>query len=89
MQLQIVWDLGEVFEKVIQESFSYALAQAFSGMEMSDDEGERYINDLILRYLNEVSYSEKTDNILLSKLDDKWKINKNESLTKLVMGIDF
>ena len=49
----------------------------------------RYINDLILRYLNEVSYSEKTDNILLSKLDDKWKINKNESLTKLVMGIDF
>ena len=38
MQLQIVWDLGEVFEKVIQESFSYALAQAFSGMEMSDDD---------------------------------------------------
>lgn len=81
-------DLGEVFAKVIQESFSYALAQAFSGMEMSDEEGEMYINDLFVKYLDEVSYSEKTDNILLNKIDGKWKIDKNESLTKLVMGID-
>ena len=81
-------DLGGVFAKVIQESFSYALAQAFSGMEISDEEGERYINDLTIKYLDEVSYSEKTDNILLSKVDGKWKIDENESLTKLVIGID-
>ena len=81
-------DLGWVFAKVIQESFSYALAQAFSGMEISDEEGERYINDLTIKYLDEVSYSEKTDNILLNKVDDEWKIDENESLTKLVIGID-
>ena len=81
-------DLGWVFAKVIQESFSYALAQAFSGMEISDEEGERYINDLTIKYLDEVSHSEKTDNILLNKVDDEWKIDENESLTKLVIGID-
>lgn len=57
-------------------------------MEISDEEGERYINDLTIKYLDEVSYSEKTDNILLNKVDDEWKIDENESLTKLVIGID-
>lgn len=31
-------DLGGVFAKVIREYFSYALAQAFSDMEISDKE---------------------------------------------------
>lgn len=83
-----IMNFGEVFVKVIQESFSYSLAQSFSGMEMSEEEMGKYINDLTIKYLDEVSYSDKTGDILLSKVDGKWKINENESLIKLVMGID-
>ncbi len=66
----------------------YFMAQAFSGVEMSDEDSENYMNDLLSKHLDEVSYSDKTDDITLSKIDGKWKIDENESLVKLVMGFD-
>ncbi len=64
------------------------MAQAFSGVEMSDEDSENYMNDLLSKHLDEVSYSDKTDDITLSKIDGKWKIDESESLVKLVMGFD-
>ncbi len=66
----------------------YFMAQAFSGVEMSDEDSENYMNDLLSKHLDEVSYSDKTDDITLSKIDGKWKIDESESLVKLVMGFD-
>lgn len=81
-------NFGEVFGKVLAESMGYFMGQAFSGVEMSDEDSENYMNDLFSKYLDEVSYSDKTDDITLSKIDGKWKIDENESLVKLVMGLD-
>lgn len=81
-------NFGEVFGKVLAESMGYFMGQAFSGVEMSDEDSENYMNDLLSKYLDEVSYSDKTDDITLSKIDGKWKIDESESLVKLVMGLD-
>lgn len=81
-------NFGEVFGKVFSESMNYFMGQAFSGVEMSDEDSENYMNDLLSKHLDEVSYSDKTDDITLSKIDGKWKIDESESLVKLVMGFD-
>lgn len=81
-------DLNIVFGKVIQEAFSFALTQAFSGIEMSDEESDAYFDSLLNKYLDEVTYSERTLDINLTKVDNEWKIQEDDVLSKLILGID-
>lgn len=81
-------DLNIVFGKVIQEAFSFALTQAFSGIEMSDEESDAYFDSLLNKYLDEVTYSERTLDVNLTKVDNEWKIQEDDVLSKLILGID-
>ncbi len=81
-------DLNVVFGKVIQEAFNYSLAQVFSGNEMSEEESNAYYDSLFIKYLDEVTYSERTSDIELTKVDGEWKITEDYSILKLLLGID-
>ncbi len=81
-------DLNVVFGKVIQEAFNYSLAQVFSGNEMSEEESNAYYDSLLIKYLDEVTYSERTSDIELTKVDGEWKIKEDKSILKLLLGID-
>lgn len=81
-------DLNVVLGKVIQEAFSYSIAQAFSGTEMSEEESDSYFNSLFVKYLDEITYSDRTLDIELTKIDKEWKISENDTIAKLLFNID-
>lgn len=81
-------DLSIVIGKVMQEAFGYMLSQAFTGVEMTEEESNKYFEGLFVKYLDEVTYSERTEDITLKKVENEWKIEENDALSKLVMGID-
>lgn len=81
-------DFNIVLGKAMQEAFSYFLTQAFSGIEMTDEQSDAYFNELISKYLDEVTYSERTADIELTKVDKGWKIKEGSAISKLLLGID-
>ena len=81
-------DLAVVMVDVIQESFTYMLSQVFSGIEMSEEESDNYFNTVFSEKLDGVTYSERSGDISLTKVDGEWKISENDSLTTLVLGLD-
>ena len=81
-------DLNIVIGKVMQEAFSFALTQAFSGTEMTEEESDAYYNSLFSNYLDEVTYSDRTSDIELTKVDKEWKISEDSIITKLLFGMD-
>lgn len=82
-------DLGIVFGKILQESMSYVFAQAFSGQELTEEQQDAYMDELLNKNLDTITYSEKTGDINLVKLDNNWKIKEDSNLTSLIMGMDF
>lgn len=81
-------DLNVVLGKVMQEAFTYILTQSFSGVEMSDADNDAYFNSLLIKHLDEVTYSERTADIELTKVDKDWKIKESNELSKVLIGID-
>lgn len=81
-------DFNVVIANAMQEAFSFALTQAFSGTEMTEEESDAYYNSLFIKYLDEVTYSDRTLDIELTKVDKEWKISEDSTITKLLFGID-
>ncbi len=81
-------DLNIVIGKVMQEAFTFALTQAFSGTEMTEEESNTYFNSLFSKYIDEVTYSERTLDVELTKVDKEWKITGEDAMSKLLLGID-
>lgn len=81
-------DFNIVLGKAMQEAFSYLFTQAFSGIEMTDEQSDAYFNELISKYLDEVTYSERTEDVELTKVDKEWKIKEGSAISKLLLGID-
>lgn len=81
-------DIGSIIGKYMQESISIALSQAFSGTSLSQEEEQSMYDDILLRYLNEVAYTDRTQDIKLTKKDGQWVIVEDNSLVKLVYNID-
>lgn len=81
-------DFNIVLGKAMQEAFSYLFTQAFSGIEMTDEQSDAYFNELINKHLDEVTYSERTEDVELTKVDKDWKIKEGSAISKLLLGID-
>lgn len=81
-------DFNIVLGKVMQEAFGFIFTQAFSGVEMSEEESNTYFNELLNKYLDEITYSERTLDVDLTKVDKGWKIKETDAISKLLLGID-
>ena len=80
-------DLNIVIAKVMQESMGFIFTQSISGTEMTEEQSNTYFDGLFSKYLDEITYSERTDDISLIKVDGKWKIEQDDSLSTLMYGI--
>lgn len=81
-------DLSIVMANVIQEAFTYAISQVFSGVEMTEEESDNYFNTILSEKLDEITYSDRSGDISLTKVDGEWKISENDALTSLILGLD-
>lgn len=81
-------DLGPVLTNAIREGFTYMLSQSFSNSEMTDEESDEYFNGVLNKYLDQVTFSDKTQDITLTKGEEGWKIEVDGSLEKLIIGIN-
>lgn len=81
-------DISAVIAKAIQEMFTSALSQAFSGIEMTEEEENKLYDDILVKALNEVEFTDRTGDITLEKSENGWEITDENELTKLIINID-
>jgi len=79
---------GPALANFFQKAISNAFSQAFSGNNGTKEESDKLYENMLLESLNDIKYTERTGDISLTKVDGEWKINNNDSLTKLLINID-
>lgn len=80
-------DMSKVMSEFIQKAFSTALTQSFSGKNASEEENNKLYEGILSECLDKVTYSDRTGDISLKKVDGEWKITKDDSLTTLLIGM--
>lgn len=81
-------DVASVMVDYMQKALAAAFNEAFSGKEPTKEETEKVFDKLLIECFNNVKFTDRTGDISLTKVDGKWKINSDDSLTKLLINID-
>ena len=81
-------DMSKVFAEFMQKAFTTALAKSFSGDKMSNDDQNKLYNSILSDCLDNITYADRTGDISLKKSNGEWKIDADDSLKKLLLGID-
>ena len=81
-------DLEDIVKKTISNSLSYAFLQSFSGNKDNEENTNEHFNELLNEYLKEAEFTEKTEDVTLTKEKDGWKIDSDDALERLVIGAD-
>lgn len=81
-------DVASVMVDYMQKALAAAFNEAFSGKEPTKEETEKVYDKLLIECFNNVKYTDRTGDISLTKVDGKWKINGDDSLTKLLININ-
>lgn len=81
-------DMAAVIATSIQEMFTSVLSQAFSGTEMTETEQNKLYDDIMVKALDGVIFTDRTGDITLEKSENGWEITSDNEITKLIMNID-
>ncbi|GAA0824450.1 hypothetical protein [Clostridium tertium] len=81
-------DIAAVIATSIQEMFTSVLSQAFSGTEMTEAEQNKLYDDIMVKALDGVTFTDRTGDITLEKSENGWEITSDNEITKLIMNID-
>ncbi|MDU2156930.1 MULTISPECIES: hypothetical protein [Clostridium] len=81
-------DIAAVIATSIQEMFTSVLSQAFSGTEMTETEQNKLYDDIMVKALDGVTFTDRTGDITLEKSENGWEITSDNEITKLIMNID-
>lgn len=81
-------DMAAVIATSIQEMFTSVLSQAFSGTEMTETEQNKLYDDIMVKALDGVTFTDRTGDITLEKSENGWEITSDNEITKLIMNID-
>lgn len=81
-------DIAAVIATSIQEMFTSVLSQAFSGTEMTETEQNKLYDDIMVKALDGVIFTDRTGDITLEKSENGWEITSDNEITKLIMNID-
>ncbi|WP_193708232.1 DUF4878 domain-containing protein [Alkalibaculum sporogenes] len=76
--------IGEVFQKIMSSSIS----QAIEGIEYTEEEMTKLYDGLIFESLENVKYTERTGDITLLQIDNKWEVEEDITLINLLTNID-
>lgn len=80
-------DLSKNFENVVTQTVKYVVQQAYLDNKMSQEEVNKYMSNLISE-IGQATSSERTSDITLEKVNGKWQVKNDSSLTELITGID-
>ncbi len=81
-------DLNIIVGKAMEETFSYIHEQAISGVQISEKEKNDYFDNLVNKYLDQVTYSDRVSYVDVEKVDKKWIVKESAAISKLLLGID-
>lgn len=81
-------DIATVMADFVQKAFTSAFSQAFSGNEATEEETNKLYESMLAEALDNVKYTERTGDILLTKKDGQWKISSDDALSKLLINMD-
>ena len=80
--------MAAVIATSIQEMFTSVLSQAFSGTEMTEAEQNKLYDDIMVKALDGVIFTDRTGDITLEISENGWEITSDNEITKLIMNID-
>ena len=81
-------DMSKVLAEFMQKAFTTALSKSFSGDKINEEEQNKLFQSILSDCLNNITYAERTGDISLKKSNGEWKIDTDDSLKKLLLGID-
>lgn len=79
-------NLSQALVSYMQEAMGKMLELAFSGTEISDEESNKIVEEVLVEKLNTAEVQERTNDITLNKVDGNWVIQGDDSLTTLLLG---
>ena len=80
-------NLSNNFKQVLTQTVKYVVQQAYLDNKMSQEEVNKYMSNLISE-IGQATSSERTGDITLEKVNGKWQVKNDSSLTELITGID-
>lgn len=80
-------NLSNNFKQVLTQTVKYVVQQAYLDNKMSQEEVNKYMSNLISE-IGQATSSERTSDITLEKVNGKWQVKNDSSLTELIIGID-
>lgn len=80
-------NLSNNFKQLLTQTVKYVVQQAYLDNKMSQEEVNKYISNLISE-IGQATSSERTSDITLEKVNGKWQVKNDSSLTELITGID-
>lgn len=81
-------DMSKVLTDFMQKAITTALSKSLSGDKMTEEEQNKLFQGILSECLNNITFSERTGDISLKKSNGEWKIDTDDSLKKLLLGID-
>ncbi|AIY78946.1 DUF4878 domain-containing protein [Clostridium botulinum] len=81
-------DLAAVIGEFLPKAISVAFSSAFSENNASDEENKKVFDNILSECLDNVTLTERTQDIHLEKVDEEWKITDGNEMAKLLANID-
>ena len=70
----------------IMKSFGLMFEAAFSNPNMTDEESNNIMNQAIIESFENIVSDERTGDLTLNKVDNKWMLENDDELYRLVLG---
>lgn len=81
-------DFEVIINKAMTKIVKNAIEQAFSGVEMTEEEQNKMVSDIILECIKDSEFTDRTGKLTLIKENKKWKLADENELSKLLLNFD-
>lgn len=70
----------------IEESFKMILEKSNINSAMSEEEGKKIVDDIMIEKFKKLEIDERTSDVMLFKNENRWIVEDNEDLCNLILG---
>ena len=81
-------DFEIIINKAMTKIVKTAIEQAFSGVEMTEEDQNKMISDIILECIKDSEFTDRTGKLTLIKENKKWNLADENELSKLLLNFD-
>lgn len=81
-------EFSKVFGEFMKKAMADALSKAFSEDKATEEENNKLYDKMLCECIDNMTYAERTGDIKLTKTNGEWKIDNDDSLGTLLLGMD-